>query len=296
MRAHPISFATAFATAWLFAACAPALVIDDFSQGPLLIGVYPGSNVSDFSQTNLDPDAVVGGARHWTLLWGHLLNIDPDRQTLAIEATSLSNFFRLTYGSEDTPLGVNLLEDGADRLRFRFLGENTVAFLADVSIVTHNPDTGSFSVASTSVGRRGVAAPTDAIIEIPFDSFFWGAQQEPQYEHIERIVISQSRYLTSWRMEIDSIETAGPPIVGDFDRDGDVDLDDYTQWTGAVGTAQNFRVTTDANGDGYSDAADYTIWRDAYEAALSEAQIPEPSSAVLALLAMVCAARVIRRA
>lgn len=97
-------------------------------------------------------------------------------------------------------------------------------------------------------------------------------------------------------MEIDSIETAGPPIVGDFDRDGDVDLDDYTQWTGAVGTAQNFRVTTDANGDGYSDAADYTIWRDAYEAALSEAQIPEPSSAVLALLAMVCAARVIRRA
>ncbi|QDV73981.1 spherulation-specific family 4 protein [Botrimarina mediterranea] len=73
-------------------------------------------------------------------------------------------------------------------------------------------------------------------------------------------------------------EIATPPLAGDYDADGDVDLADYSHWLARYGSVD---TTADGNGDGAVDAADYTVWRDAYAATTSAKAVPEPSSAVM---------------
>ena len=66
---------------------------------------------------------------------------------------------------------------------------------------------------------------------------------------------------------------------GDYDRDGDVDAQDYAVWKTTFGSASDLRA--DGNFDGVVDAADYAVWRNA--AAVSAATVPEPTSLFLAL-------------
>lgn len=47
--------------------------------------------------------------------------------------------------------------------------------------------------------------------------------------------------------------------LGDYDNDGDVDTDDYSEWESAYGGAN---YAADGNFDRVIDAADYTVWRD----------------------------------
>lgn len=49
------------------------------------------------------------------------------------------------------------------------------------------------------------------------------------------------------------------PQPGDYDIDGDVDLDDYSVWKNAFGS--NLLLAADGNGNGVVDLVDYTIWR-----------------------------------
>jgi len=49
-------------------------------------------------------------------------------------------------------------------------------------------------------------------------------------------------------------------LAGDYDRDGDVDTDDYEVWRLAFGGSAN--QTADGNRDGIIDMADFAIWRD----------------------------------
>jgi hypothetical protein len=71
-----------------------------------------------------------------------------------------------------------------------------------------------------------------------------------------------------------------PPLAGDYDGDGDVDLADYSHWLARYGSVN---ASADGNGDGAVDAADYTVWRDAYAATTSATAVPEPSSAAMLL-------------
>ncbi len=54
------------------------------------------------------------------------------------------------------------------------------------------------------------------------------------------------------------------PLVGDYDRDNDVDLTDRLMWVAQFGATLFAGLGADGNLDGHVDAADYTLWRDAY--------------------------------
>jgi hypothetical protein len=49
-------------------------------------------------------------------------------------------------------------------------------------------------------------------------------------------------------------------LAGDYDRDLDVDDDDYAFWKTNFGATTGPGLTADGNGDGVVDAADYTVW------------------------------------
>lgn len=82
------------------------------------------------------------------------------------------------------------------------------------------------------------------------------------------------------------VAPGGGLLLGDYDRDGDVDQGDYTKWVTDFGMTDS---TADGNNDGVVDAADYTIWRDNLTSSASidsATQIPEPSTIVLTGLVM----------
>ncbi|MEO1497398.1 MAG: DNRLRE domain-containing protein [Planctomycetota bacterium] len=74
---------------------------------------------------------------------------------------------------------------------------------------------------------------------------------------------------------------------GDYDLDGDVDEADYDRWVADFGRTDG--SFADGNRDGVVDLADYTIWRDALAASVDA--IPEPSSSVVLVVAITVAQR-----
>jgi hypothetical protein len=97
-------------------------------------------------------------------------------------------------------------------------------------------------------------------------------------------------------------------LVGDYDIDGDVDLDDYKRWRANYGLSPGNNA--DGNGNGIVDAADYVVWRNnlgrslfsglngagaAITAAGAVAAVPEPTSMVLGLLGLPVVALLLRR-
>ncbi len=88
---------------------------------------------------------------------------------------------------------------------------------------------------------------------------------------------------------------------GDYDFDGDVDLDDLGVWESQYGASLRIadhtgaslstRMEADGNGDGVVDAADYTVWRDSFNAASVATAVPEPAGLVMALFGLSIAAR-----
>jgi hypothetical protein len=84
-----------------------------------------------------------------------------------------------------------------------------------------------------------------------------------------------------------------PFPVGDYDRDRDVDADDYAAWRVEYGSAAiPAGHGADGNGDGFVGPADYVIWRQNVAASGEGAEhaakiVPEPG--VVSLLVSICA-------
>jgi glucose/arabinose dehydrogenase len=72
-------------------------------------------------------------------------------------------------------------------------------------------------------------------------------------------------------------------LAGDFDADGDVDMDDYDEWQSTFGSALA-NPAAERNGNGIADAADYVTWRKNLGASLhagaGAGAVPEPITAV----------------
>jgi Planctomycete extracellular len=58
------------------------------------------------------------------------------------------------------------------------------------------------------------------------------------------------------------LQSSEPALPGDYDRDNDVDQDDYLYWKQHFGLTVPAFSGADGNGNGMVDAADYTVWRD----------------------------------
>ena len=95
-----------------------------------------------------------------------------------------------------------------------------------------------------------------------------------------------------------SVSNISTPL-GDYNRDGAIDMEDYARWRFDFGKSVTPGAGADGSGDGLIDAVDYAIWREnlpppgAIQSATAE--VPEPSSACLAALACVAIAGKRRR-
>lgn len=86
-------------------------------------------------------------------------------------------------------------------------------------------------------------------------------------------------------------------LPGDFDADGDVDVDDYGVWRAAFGGMLPHAMAEGASGNGIADLADYTIWRKNLGISVhglvggganseSVVRIPEPVTIIFAAVAV----------
>lgn len=297
--------------AWLCGSASSAIVIDDFSQGPMQLTAFGGQSQMSLTQPNLNPDFVLGGQRNWSRFYHNAppapadsftsITIDPTDGTFEFRSESdlcrSCGYFNLTYGRVEEPLNLDLLAEGADRFRFRFVGEGSPTMTLKVWAPATNG--GAVIDVQTDVGVRNVIAPSDAIVEVPFDRFDFEGEPLVDLSQVERVSIDVFRFPAGQRFELDSIETAPAPLTADYDRDGDVDEADYALWEDASdlqritfpdGELTPYRsrypgLSTDGNGDGRTDLADYTIWRDAFTQAA--AATPEPGAAALLMLALI---------
>jgi hypothetical protein len=76
-------------------------------------------------------------------------------------------------------------------------------------------------------------------------------------------------------------------LVGDFNRDGNVDAADYTIWRDSLGQTGN--LPADANEDNIIDAEDYDLWVQHYGASEASpgASTPEPASVIGAVTCLI---------
>ena len=292
--------------------CAPhaarAVVIDDFTQGPIQLTAYDFSIDAVTQQLSPFLDVPLGGARQWELgstvvnepgVFGSRITVEPFDDVFRFEAGP-SNFgyldLRYESGEEET---FDLVGDGNDRFRFRFVGEQNVPQL---SVQIESLVGGEVVSAWATLGPNRVIVPPDAILEVPFEAFFG----EVDFGHVLSITFSNVRYAPGNQFTLDLIETAPAPLVGDYDRDGDVDEADGEFWQASYGGllretgfgSGEFEpfgfpypgLSVDGNGDGFIDAADYTVWRTALDDVAAGTVVPEPAGLAVAVLGLLPAA------
>ncbi len=86
---------------------------------------------------------------------------------------------------------------------------------------------------------------------------------------------------------IDAGDRGDIAVPGDYDRNGEVELEDYLVWKTSFGTEVYPGEGADGNADGKVNAADYTRWKDNMGVtAATGSAIPEPAAATLGTLAL----------
>ncbi len=112
---------------------------------------------------------------------------------------------------------------------------------------------------------------------------------------------NQPRYFQGY---VDGMLLGSDPhtAAGDFNGDGKVDAADYVMWRHTLGQPAAFGHAADANANGIIDEADYTIWRNHFgniggsgSSLGGGANVPEPASVWLAILAVALMAKRNRR-
>jgi hypothetical protein len=141
------------------------IVIDNFSEGALVLAPTNFSPGLFQVQTGLPLNATIGGARAVTAQSYNeaYLEIEPERGLFSFEVAGNIGYFTLSYGSE-VALGVDLRADGSDAFLLTF---------ADIYPRTVWPGLYYFSVNGDRYGLRidPLAMNGSRMIRIPFSVF-----------------------------------------------------------------------------------------------------------------------------
>ncbi|QDU54878.1 dockerin type I domain-containing protein [Aeoliella mucimassa] len=193
----------------------------------------------------VDPD---GGVPNYT----NQATDYPDATSVGPELTTLTDLTNAVWGNGD-PMGDTDWDSAAILAEGVFAEGETPAFYSSSSF----------------------AATGQVFITVPGDPAVLGDRSG----FIEASTVVRSNYVA-------------PP--GDFNGDGVVNLGDYTVWRESLGLAVTpVGSGLDVDGSGFVDAGDYDIWKMNFGAGsspgslhsnLSGTAVPEPSSAILALI------------
>jgi len=128
-----------------------AQVIDDFSESP--VGLTRADTPVFLSQTSLPPSNVIGGSRDIVLggagSAGQFVDISDGSLTTGSTSDSLL-YLSLTYGSDTSPLGLDLSLTGHDRFSFEDFTGDAIGFFQHPFLLFSDFDGGvNFSDIST---------------------------------------------------------------------------------------------------------------------------------------------------
>lgn len=252
----------------LTASSARAIVIDDFTAG---VVVVDGPAVVD--QTGLDPNHVIGGARQLDVGRfgvGSRLEI---ADGLHFSSTDWG-YFTIKYGAVEPLGGIDLTQDGHDRLRIQ-LGEIGPSFHFFRMYINLPPVS-----SNNGVGTRLLDTWDGLVLDVPFSKF------PVPVDAINTMTLDAIRNPAGTSFGIRSIVTAPPRMAGDFNADGLVDAADLETWHAAFGvdtrdgSLVQFLAAADANADGRVDGDDFLAWQRAMATPVTQS-VPEPGAGVL---------------
>lgn len=267
-----LAFAVVTSMAWPV----QALVIDDFSVGAINLSGHTELS----AQTNLDPAHVVGGARHTNVDSATTsLTMSPSTG-LVVDHPSGWGYFTLMYGY-DAPLNANFTANGHDRLRLVIDAEGSEAANGIMWISINSP----LPPRSNAPGPRMIDFRGGGIFEIPFSVY------STNLSDVDTFAIDVVRMTGGFVLR--SVTTAGPPLAGDFNRDGLVNGDDLNEFrstfgrTTAITVGYGATLSADENQDGSVDGSDFLAWQRALSSAPQPGgPIPEPAAGILAAIAL----------
>jgi hypothetical protein len=249
------------------------IVIDDFSTGEIVVN---GPAIED--QTGLDPSHVIGGTRRIDVgKFGDGSRFEVADDQLQFNSTG-RGYLTLTYGAVESLDGVDLTQNGDDRIRIKF-GDVTSNYTPMGFYVNLSPGS-----SGNGVSWQATQAWSGATIEIPFAGF------PTLFTSVQKIAFDALRNPAGTGFVVESIATAGPSLAADFNRDGLVDGDDINQWKQNVGVVTSVYMpkvfaASDANLDGRVDGADFLAWQRTWGGQPTSAiAIPEPASSLAAVL------------
>lgn len=173
----------------------------------------------------------------------------------------------------------------AGRKTFFFSHSQVLTYTYENTMETGNELMQSLGISADPINTSGLGT-LDFYRHAQSGNFqLWGALGADGDAHLEHL-----RYIGQFLADLPLAHL--PTLAADFDLDGDVDHDDFTQWEASF----DVDALADADGDGDSDGQDFLIWQQQAGSGVgvpsSIAAVPEPSSAVLlAITALVMGSR-----
>ena len=270
-----------------------AIVIDDFSTGPMAIEVVRLQTKSA-TMSLLPPSQTLGGARYVTL--NGLGPTAASSVRVSIDTTASEFLYDADPGA--TAANFVVKYGAAQSLQADLTADGSNAIVFDFAFANFEPGGGNFDIyLSTQLGSRYLyvpvansAAPFSLVL--PYQAFKTGTSGA-NFANVSNFSWGTGNGNLRGDFALTGIHTTYFPD-GDFNFDGRVDSQDYELWRSSYGrTSPAYPViAADGNRDGKVDAADLVLWRRGMAAASGamSSAVPEPGTWFMFGLAILSAA------
>ncbi len=217
-----------------------------------------------------------------------------------------NNVFAPLIDDNSTTGDVNLVKRGAGKWILTNAGNN---YEGDTTV-----EAGTLSITSAFLNDSSdVVLFDDAVFDLDFGGmdtiaalFFDDEQQAPgSWGSLASSAANKRDWFTGLGILNVTASLPVDDLAGDFNRDGIVNIADYTVWRDNQGGTFDLNGNGDEEGEsmGVVDAADYALWKGnfgmtvgaASSLSLGTSAIPEPATAALLLLGLIPFARQLRK-